>query len=289
MMTKLSVIGVAVFAALPTAAAAATAPTCALAPSAAVEATLRQADLLPALFAALQEAGGCAVQDPARIEPELTAARSMGFDCAFDDTACLRKLAALLRVQRVIAAAAEPKDDSLQLALVVVDAKRGERLITAQGAIAAPGPARNSGLQELALRLLAPERVAVAQPSLQPLPAQPDAPDATAVATTQPEQPAPSVSTPKPVKPRRVASAQQSAGPVLAVVGWSIAGGGGGVALLGGLGALALDSTLLYSDAGDHDARSGMLLAERVLAGVAVVGLVAGGAGLGIALLAGGE
>ncbi|MBN2361617.1 MAG: hypothetical protein JXR83_19345 [Deltaproteobacteria bacterium] len=346
-MNKLSLLGAALLTALPLAAraAASSPPTCALAPSAAAEATLRRAKLLPALAAALQEADGCALKKQSRIAPELATARGMGFDCASDDTECLRKLAALLQVQRVIGVAAERKADALTLSLVLVDAKRGERLAAVEGEIASAKPARKSALRELARRLFAPESAPASQPGQGALVAREEQPAAVAATTGAPDQPASaedgtasaedgtasaedgtasaedgtasaedgtaaaedgtasaetgtaSAETGTAAAETGTASAK-SATPsgakktsalALDVVGWSIAGGAGGLALLGGLGALALDSTLLYSDAGDFEARSGMLLAERVLAGVAVVGVVAGAVGLGIALQAGGE
>lgn len=323
-MNKLNMLCAALSAALPTAAAAATtSPTCALAPSAAVEATLTSATLVPELATALQETGGCLLQDPAKIEPELATARSMGFDCAGEDTECLRKLAALLRVQRIIGVSATQKDATLLLALVVVDAKRGDRLAEAAGEIAVADPARGTALRDLARRLLVP---APAYGSLRLLVTEPGAQvllDGKPIGTTPLAEPiqglqpgarallikrdgcqtveqqvelvageersveltltcvAAPVATAKP----RLSAAAASGPPPWDIVGWSLAGGGGGVALLSSIGALAFESMLDFSDAGDFETRAGWQLAGRVLAGVTVVGLVAGVAGLGVVMM----
>jgi len=65
---------------------------------------------------------------------------------------------------------------------------------------------------------------------------------------------------------------------------WLLAAGGGGVAALGTIGALSIESALFFSDAGSGQERLDLQLAERILFGVAVVGVVAGAVGLAFGL-----
>jgi len=323
-MNKLNMLCAALVAALPTATQAATfTPTCALAPSAAVEATLNSAKVMPELGTALQETGGCILQDPAKTAPELETARSMGFDCSSEDTECLRKLAALLRVQRVIGVSATQKEAVLLLALVVVDAKRGDRLAEVAGEIAIADPALGAALRDLAKRLLTPApaygslRLTIAEPGAQVLldgkpigttplaePVQGLPPGAHALqikragCETAEQQVELAAGAESSVEIKlsctevaaaddqpKLSAAAKTGPPPWDIVGWSLAGGGGGVALLSGLGALAFESMLDFSDAGDFETRAGWQLAGRVLSGVTVVGLVAGVAGLGVVMM----
>jgi hypothetical protein len=319
-------------------------PSCALIPVGGAQQTLAGTPVQEAVARAIAQSKACKLRDPQRLAAELASARAMGFDCALDDTGCLRKLAALLRVRRVIALDAAPADAGLALRLVHVDGPSGKQLASTAGTLA-PGaePAQASAL---VASLLAPPRTTGAllvvvdrpgaqilvngsdggkSPMAQPmedlvagayevevvadgferalknvdvvagetsrveLALVPLAPGAAASAPAEASSvPAEPSSAPAMVRSAARPSARE-AGPSPAAVGWTVAAAGGGLALLSGATALALDSALLFTDVGSADDRDGMLLAERVLAGVALVSVVVGGTGLGLALLAGEE
>jgi hypothetical protein len=69
---------------------------------------------------------------------------------------------------------------------------------------------------------------------------------------------------------------------------WILAGVGGGVGALGAIGAMALEGTLFFTDAGSGQERLDMQLAERVLLGVAGLGLVAGAVAAAVGLASSG-
>jgi len=342
-MKMLSALATVLFVALPLRGTmAAPLPSCALAPTSAAEATLMATELLPALTAVLAETGGCKLQDPTHTAAELASAREMGLDCAsLDDTECLRKLAALLRVKRIIGAAAREEGDSIALTLVLVGVKADWQLAAVDGLVPKTGRERRAALQELAAGLLDPDRdrgslrlIVTQAGALVMLDGKPvgntplEAPvsgleqgshelmvqldgyktlaqmvqvvagEEQEFALALERLPAETEGSPTPEAVEQpsdsVIVAEDSdaaaAEPVSTeVVGWTLAGIGGGVAAVGALGAVALDSTLLYSGAGDYDSRSGMLVAEKALAGVAAVGLVAGALGLGMALWEAGQ
>jgi len=70
----------------------------------------------------------------------------------------------------------------------------------------------------------------------------------------------------------------------LELIGMIAAGAGGGVGLVSLIGALSLDSVLLFSDLGSGEDRDTMQLTERILLGVSAVGMVVGAAGGGLLL-----
>lgn len=194
---------------------------------------------------------------------ELADAASMGLSCATDDTTCLTKLAILLRVDQLVLA--RVREGSLSLSLL--DAAAATTLNHVDGALPDGGPDRVRAVRELVDGLFSPfgEDVDASSPPPEPSSAEPPAPASSTV--------------------------EEPASDALFVTGAILAGAGAGVAALAGGGAGVIDGALLFSDVGaSKQEREDLLLAERVLAGVAVAGVaVAAVGGVLVALAWGSE
>lgn len=271
-----------------------------------------------ALRASIESITGRSLESPASTRELVESARNLGVDCQPSDLDCLLKLAVLVEIDVLLVPSVSLREDAFKLDLVLIDADDKSVKRAVQHTISPRSETFGKDVEGVAVDLLAPERYVG---SLQVTSSH----DGATIAVDDVEKGATPTGTiddlsvgkhlvvvsypgaapvaknvevayGKTVNLEANFDVDESAIPigatrggsdVLFITGAVLAGVGGGIFVVAGLGALLTDG-LLYTDVGDYETRTALQNTGQVLlvtTGGAVIVAALGGVVLGISLI----